>query len=40
MDLIESLLIMRSHELAEILGIDKYVAKIIINTAHDIRNKS
>jgi hypothetical protein len=37
---LESLLIMRPHDLAEILGIDEYVAKIIISAAHDIKNKS
>jgi hypothetical protein len=31
---------MRPHDLAEILGIDEYVAKIIISAAHDIKNKS
>ena|ERR671936_150469 len=36
---LESLLIMRSHDLAEILGIDEYVAKIIISAAHDIKKK-
>jgi hypothetical protein len=37
---LESLLIMRPHNLAEILRIDQYVAKIIISAAHNIKNKS
>jgi hypothetical protein len=37
---LELLLIMRPHDLAEILGIDEYVAKVIISAAHDIRNKN
>jgi hypothetical protein len=36
---LESLLTMQPHDLAEILGIDQYVAKIIIIAAHDIKNK-
>ena len=36
---IHTLLIMRPHDLAEILGIDEYVAKIIISAAYDIRIK-
>ena len=32
---LESLLIIRPHHLAEMLGIDEYVAKIIIGGAHD-----
>jgi hypothetical protein len=35
----ESLLIIRPHDLAEMLGIDEYVAKIIITAVYDIRNK-
>jgi hypothetical protein len=30
---------MRSYDLAEMLGIDEYVAKIIISAAYDINNK-
>src|ERR671931_2922681 len=37
---LESLLIMRPHDLAEMLGIDEYVAKIIIDAAYDIKNKA
>ena len=36
---LESLLVMRPDDLAEILGIDEYVAKIIISSAYDINNK-
>jgi hypothetical protein len=36
---LDSLLIMRSYDLAEMLGIDEYVAKIIISAAYDINNK-
>jgi hypothetical protein len=36
---LESLLIMRPHDLAEMLGIDVYVAKIIIGAAYDINKK-
>jgi hypothetical protein len=36
---LESLLTIRSHDLAEILGIDEYVAKIIIHAAYDINKK-
>ena len=32
---LESLLIIRPHDLAEMLGIDEYVAKIIIDGAYD-----
>jgi hypothetical protein len=39
MALIESLLIMRPYNLAEMLGIDEYVAKIIISAAYDINKK-
>ena len=37
---LESLFIMRAHDLAEILGIDEYVAKIIISAAYDVKDKS
>ena len=37
---LESLLIMQPNNLAEILGIDEYVAKLIINAAHDINDKN
>jgi hypothetical protein len=36
---LESLLIIRPHDLAEMLGIDEYVAKIIIDAAYDINKK-
>jgi CheY-like chemotaxis protein len=37
---LDSLLIMQPNNLAEILGIDEYVAKLIISAAHDIKNKA
>ena len=37
---LESLFIMRAHDLAEILGIDEYVAKIIISATYDVKDKS
>ena len=36
---LKSLLVIRPHDLAKMLGIDEYVAKIIISSAYDIRNK-
>jgi hypothetical protein len=36
---LESLLIIWPHDLAEILGIDEYVAKIIISAAYDLNKK-
>jgi hypothetical protein len=36
---LESLLIMRPPYLAEMLGIDEYVAKIIIGAAYNINKK-
>ncbi|MFL6327376.1 MAG: hypothetical protein ACJ71I_07865 [Nitrososphaeraceae archaeon] len=36
---LESLLIILPHDLSEILGIDEYVAKIIIGAAHAINKK-
>jgi hypothetical protein len=35
---LESLLIVQPPALSEMLGIDEYVAKIIISAAHDIKN--
>lgn len=37
---LEALLIMRPHDLAEILRIDEYVAKLIISAAYNIKKKS
>jgi CheY-like chemotaxis protein len=37
---LDSLLIMQPNNLAEILGIDEYVAKLIISAVHDIKNKA
>ena len=37
---LDSLLIIQPHNLAEILGIDEYVANLIISAAHDIKNKA
>jgi CheY-like chemotaxis protein len=37
---LDSLLIMQPDNLAEILGIDEYVAKLIISAVHDIKNKA
>src|SRR5919202_1964604 len=37
---LESLLIMQPNNLAEILGIDEYVAKLIISAVHDIKNNA
>jgi hypothetical protein len=37
---LESLLIMQPPDLAGMLGIDEYVAKIIISAAHNIKKKS
>jgi CheY-like chemotaxis protein len=37
---LDSLLIMQPNNLAEILGIDEYVVKLIISAAHDIKNKT
>jgi CheY-like chemotaxis protein len=37
---LDSLLIMPPNNLAKILGIDEYVAKLIISAAHDIKNKA
>jgi hypothetical protein len=36
---LELLLIMRPPDLAEMLGIDEYVAKIIIGAAHNIKKR-
>ena len=37
---LESLLIIRPHDLAEMLGIDEYTAKIIIGAAYDINKNN
>ncbi|MFL6430751.1 MAG: response regulator [Nitrososphaeraceae archaeon] len=37
---LDSLLIMQPNNLAEILGIDEYVAKLIVSAVHDIKNKT
>jgi hypothetical protein len=37
---LNSLLIIHPHELAEILGIDEYVAKLIISAAHNTNGKN
>jgi CheY-like chemotaxis protein len=37
---LDSLLIMQPNNLAEILEIDEYVAKLIISAVHDIKNKA
>ncbi|MFL6462299.1 MAG: response regulator [Nitrososphaeraceae archaeon] len=37
---LDSLLIMQPNNLAEILGIDEYVAKLIVSAVHDIKNKA
>ena len=37
---LESLLIIRPHDLAEMLGIDEYIAKIIIGAAYDINKNN
>ena len=37
---LDSLLIMQPNNLAEILGIDEYVAKLIISAVHDIKNNA
>jgi len=37
---LDSLLIMQPNNLAQILGIDEYVAKLIISAAHEIKNKA
>ncbi|MFL6339882.1 MAG: response regulator [Nitrososphaeraceae archaeon] len=37
---LDSLLIMQPNNLAEILGIDEYVAKLIISASHDLKNKA
>jgi CheY-like chemotaxis protein len=37
---LDSLLIIHPPELAKILGIDEYVAKLIISAVHDIKNKA
>jgi CheY-like chemotaxis protein len=37
---LDSLLIIQPNNLAQILGIDEYVANLIISAAHDIKNKA
>src|ERR1051325_6746836 len=37
---LDSLLTIQPNNLAEILGIEEYVAKLIISAAHDIKNKT
>jgi hypothetical protein len=37
---LNSLLLIHPHELAEILGIDEYVAKLIISAAHNTNGKN